>query len=207
MSDFQYMTKMMTKEPSVIKKLKNGGSAGPKIPGGASEVFGKDMNTGKKGANGRKANGASVDTNELIVKKKSGGKITGPKLNISAEGNSPLKPSVADRRNAMAGAMKKTTVNGNDGDFTKTKVVHENDGRKEDLKIGKAKEPVAGYKKGGNIAGGTINGNEKDFVRTKHLSEVNQVNEDARIGGKGVANAGYKAGGAIKKKSTLKAAK
>jgi len=201
MGQFKPMVKMMTNEPSVILKLKKGGKVASKADGGFMPM----ASTQPAGlpARGGVAPAARPLAPSLAERRramnpnllmKKGGKAE--KHEDAAQDRAMIKKALAGKKFADGGkidaVMDKTTIKGNEGKFTKTKVV---DGDKADR--AKGTKGVKTGNAGGFANGGTITGNVSKFAKTD-MATADRTTKAKGTGGVKNGNAGgYAMGGTI----------
>ena len=200
MGQFKPMVKMMTTEPSVILKLKKGGKVESKADGGFMPMQ-SSMPAGAPARGGMAPSAAPMKPSLAARRRamnpnmmKKGGKAE--KHEDAAQDRAMIKKAMAGKKFASGGAIDKaetkTTIEGNDSKFSKTKVV---DGDKNDGAKGTGK--VKSGNAGGYATGGTIKGNVAKFAKTK-VVDGDKTDTEKGTGGVKMGNkAGYAEGGNV----------
>lgn len=169
---FSQMPKMMTTEPTVILKLKKGGHVGKRK---VEEDHGHMdmMNTAQ-----RKKHDAEMEEH-------------------SEEGESPMKPSMSERRKAMAGSLLMSKKGGK-----VEKEIHKVEKELKKHEGEKAGKAHHGLKAGGRAMDSfetktTIEGNEKKYAKSKMMDGEHHDKHSGTGSIKEGKPAGYKVGGTI----------
>ena len=175
---FSQMPKMMTDEPSVILKLKKGGHVG----------MGKKSNS---------------ESGHMGMRDTDNSRKNFSEMGDSAEdGNSPMKPSMSERRKAMAAPMMMAKKGGKVGKEEKEIRKVEKELKKHEGE--KASKAHKGLKSGGRAMDSfetktTIEGNEKKYIDGKMMDGEKHDKKGGTGSIKEGETAGFKHGGNVTK--------